>query len=122
MDDVGYGKWLEGQNIQFTSILWSQTWQEYQEGMEDETMIINPGTSRSRLQQQGLEQGNGAHSNERVQPDHQHNLEAQHLQLHTKDKEKQPTGLDQVDNFATRPQRAHVNSNTGGGAQIDKGK
>lgn len=41
LDSIGYGPWLEGYTLKFTSILWSQTWQELRDTMEEENMIVD---------------------------------------------------------------------------------
>lgn len=45
MDRIGCGHWMEGVRFQFTSILWSMTWQEMKDLTAEENMIdmlINP--------------------------------------------------------------------------------
>lgn len=45
MDRIGYGPWMEGINLQFTSVLWSMTWQELKDSRDEEhtlNMLIDP--------------------------------------------------------------------------------
>lgn len=39
MDRAGYGPWMEGVNLQFTSVIWSMTWKELWDSLDEQTML-----------------------------------------------------------------------------------